>query len=228
MSDSQKVKIKNLHKSRLKSETDKSCQEQKTVDAVSNGDRLVRVETLVKAAVEAMTKTYTKNEQLLTLASKTVNEEAVKADLEKCLHRVSIKTDEVLRKAREYINSCSKTDLESHSSDDTTYKMSSKVFSTAIKSRSFSQRQKKRLLATHGREEIERANDISLRLAKQKQDLERKKLGQEKERSDQEQAMKLLELEEENRQKRRVIFAKHCLNLVKTVDEQFPKVSLNG
>ena len=53
--------MKKLHESRLKAEADLSCQQQKIVDdAVLNGDYRVRVERLVNAAEEAMTKTCTK------------------------------------------------------------------------------------------------------------------------------------------------------------------------
>ena len=52
--------MKKLHESRLKAEADLSCQQQKIVDAVLNGDYRVRIERLVNAAEEAMTKTCTK------------------------------------------------------------------------------------------------------------------------------------------------------------------------
>ena len=201
MSDSQQEKLQRLYEGRLKAETELNCQQQKILDALANGDRRVRVERLVKAAEEAMTKAFAKNEQLVTLSSKTDNEEAVKADLEKWLNDVSTKNDEVLRKAREYIDNCPKADQKSHSSADSIQKASSKKSSTANKSRSSSQRQKELLLAIHRREELERQNESLIRLAKQKQELELKKLDQEKERLEQEQAIRLQELEEENRQK---------------------------
>ena len=59
-------------------------------EAVNNADKRVRVEQLATSCQEAMTKAFAKNEQLLELAKKTNDPEAVTADLEKWLNVTSI------------------------------------------------------------------------------------------------------------------------------------------
>ena len=56
-------------------------------------------------------------------------------------------------------------------------------------------------MATQRREELERQNANAIRLAKQKQEVARKQLDRERERLEEEQALQLQELEEENRRK---------------------------
>ena len=75
-------------------------------------------------------------------------------------------------------------------------------------SKTSSQRQKELLIAKHKREELERQSATSLRLTKQKQQMELQQLEQEKQRLQfeqellqREQALRLEELEEANRQK---------------------------
>ena len=148
-----------------------------------------------------MTKAFNRNEQLITLASKTSDSEAIQADLEKWLSEVTEQNDEVLRKAREYIDSCTESDVKSHSSVGTVNKSASKRSSTSGKTKTSSQRQKDLLLATQRREELERQNANAIRLAKQKQVVARKQLEREKERLEEEQPFQLEELEDENRRK---------------------------
>ena len=62
-----------------------------------------------------------------------------------------------------------------------------------------SQRQKDILIATHRREDLERQNANAIRLAIQKRDVARKQLERQKERLEEEKALQLQELEEENR-----------------------------
>ena len=148
-----------------------------------------------------MTKAFNKNEQLKTLASKTSDSETVQADLEKWFSEVTERNDEVLRKAREYIDSCTGSDVNSNSSIGTVHKSTSRRSSTSVKTKTSSQRQRDLLMATQRREELERQNANAIRLAKQKQEVARKQLERERERSEEEQALQLQELEEENRRK---------------------------
>ena len=106
-----------------------------------------------------------------------------------------------MRKAREYIDSCTGSDVKSHSSVGTVNKSASKRSSTSGKTKTSVQRQKDLLPATHRREELERQNANAIRLAKQKQEVARKQLEREKEQLEEEQALQLEELEEENRRK---------------------------
>ena len=185
----------------MKAQTELNTLQQKILDSITNGDRRVRVERLVKETEDAMTKAFNRNEQLITLASETSDSEAIQADLEKWLSEVTEQSDEVLRKAREHIDSCTGSDVKSHSSVGTVNKSASKRSSTSGKTKTSSQRQKDLLLATHRREELERQNPNAIRLAKQKQEVARKHLEREKERLEEEQALQLEELEEENRRK---------------------------
>ena len=116
MTDSQHEKVQKRHESRLKAQTELNTLQQKILDSISNGDRRVRVERLVKETEDAKTKAFTRNEQLITLASKTSDSETVQAELEKWLREVTEQNDEILRKAREYIDSCTGCDVKSHSS----------------------------------------------------------------------------------------------------------------
>ena len=63
-----------------------------------------------------MTEAFARNEQLLDLANKSTNHESVKPDLEKWLKEVAVKNDELLKKVRDYLDNCSKTDNASQRS----------------------------------------------------------------------------------------------------------------
>ena len=175
--------------------------QQKILDSITIGDRKVRVERLVKETEDAMTKAFDRNAQLLTLASKSSDSEAVHAYLEKWLSEVTEQRDEILRQARENIDSCTGSDVKSHSSVSTVNKNASKRSSTSVKTKTSGQRQKDILLATNRRKEPERQNANAVRLVKQKQKVARKQLNREKERLEEEQALLLEEPEDENRRK---------------------------
>ena len=85
MTDSQHEKVQKLHENCLKAQIELNTLQQKILDSITNGDRRVRVERLVKETEDAMTKVFTRNEHLITLASKTSDSETVQADLEKWL-----------------------------------------------------------------------------------------------------------------------------------------------
>ena len=74
-------------------QTELNTLQQKILDFITNGDRRVRVERLVKETEDAMTKASTRNEQLITLASKTSDSQTVQADLEKWLREVTEQND---------------------------------------------------------------------------------------------------------------------------------------
>ena len=63
-----------------------------------------------------MTQVVAKNEQILDLASESINPESKKPDLEKWLNDVAFKNDEILKKAREYLEKCQRTDNASQTS----------------------------------------------------------------------------------------------------------------
>ena len=185
--------------------------QEKVQDAVENKDRRVRVESLVTSCDEAMTKLFAKHEQLFELAGKTEDPSLVKQDLETWLNEVTTRNDEILKKARDYIDQCPPVDGASQSSTTVTKrKQPSKTSAsrTSRQSRTSSQRQRDLLIAKQRKEEIERQNEAALRFAKQQQELELERLQEEQEllrlRSDRlkkEQALRVEQLEEENRKK---------------------------
>ena len=99
-------KVQKLHESRLKAQTEINSWQQKISDSIANADRRVKVERLVKEAEDAMTRAFSKNEQIFAIASKTTNAEALKADLQQWLKEVTEQNDEILRHARDYIDAC--------------------------------------------------------------------------------------------------------------------------
>ena len=103
-------KVQKLHDSRLKAQTELNSLQQKISDSITNADRRIKVERLVKEAEDAMTRAFSKNEQIFALASKTTNAEALKADLEQWLKEVTEQNDEILRKTRKYIDACPAAD----------------------------------------------------------------------------------------------------------------------
>ena len=184
------------------------------IDAVNNSERRVRVERLVTYCDELMTKAFSKNEQLLELTKKTNDPASTSADLEKWLHETTKNNDEILKRAREYIDKQPQSEkLSQNSRKTTTVRTKSSKASSSKLSKTSSQRQRDLIIAQQRREEIEKQNEASLRLAKQKQELELKRqeleiekmreeqerLRKHQERLRKEQELRVLELEEENR-----------------------------
>ena len=124
---------------------------------------------------------------------------------------MTTRNDEILKKARDYIDQCPLVDAASQSSTTVTKsKQPSKTSTsrTSRQSRTSIQRQRDLLIAKQRKEEIERQNEAALRLAKQQQELELERLQEEQEllrlRADRlrkEQALQVEQLEEENREK---------------------------
>ena len=110
------------------------------------------------------------------------------------MKEVTEQNDEVLRKAREYIDACPAADEKSHSSVGTVNEKASKRSSISMKSKTSSQKQKELVLAMQRREELARQSENALRLAKQRHEFARKRL-------EEEQALQLEKTEEENRRK---------------------------
>ena len=211
MTDARQDKVRKLHESRAKAETELQKLQEKNQDAVENNDKRVRVERLVTSCDEAMTTLFAKHEQLFELAGKTEDPSLVKQDLETWLNEVTTRNDEILKKAREYIDQCPLVDGASQSSTTVTKsKQPSKTSAsrTSRQSRTSSQRQRDLLIAKQRKEEIERQNEAALRIAKQQQELELERLQEEQEllrlrtdRLKKEQALRVEQLEEDNRKK---------------------------
>ena len=212
MTDNRQDKVRKLFESRAKAETELQRLQEKVQDAVENKDRRVRVERLVTSCDEAMTKLFAKHEQVFEFAGKTEDPSLVKQDLETWLNEVTTRNDEILKKARDYIDQCPPVDGASQSSTTVTRrKQPSKTSAsrTSRQSRTSSQRQRDLLIAKQRKEEIERQNEAALRFAKQQQELELERLQEEQEllrlrtdRLKKEQALRVEQLEEENRKKR--------------------------
>ena len=202
-------KVRKLFESRAKAETKLQRLQGKVQDAVENKDRCVRIERLVTSCDEAMTKLFAKHEQLFELVGKTEDPSLVTQDLETWLKEVTTRNDEILKKARGYIDQCPLVDAASQSSTTVTKsKQPSKTLAsrTSRQSRTSSQRQSDLLIAKQRKEEIERQNEAALRIAKPELELERLQEEQEllKPRTDRlrkVQALQVEQLEEENRKK---------------------------
>ena len=216
MADSVAEKIQKLFDGRLKTETELKKVLNEIVDAVNNSERRVRVERLVTSCDELLSKAFSKNEQLLELAKKTNDPASTSADLEKWLHETTVNNDEILKKARDYIDEHPQSEkLSQNSRKTTTVRTESNKASSSKSSKTASQRQRDLIIAQQRREEIKKQNEASLRLARQKQELEleRQELEIEKMREEQErlrknqerlrkeQELRVLELEEENRKR---------------------------
>ena len=196
MADPVREKIQKLFDGRLKAETELKKVQSEILDALNNSERRVRVERLVTYCDEIMSKAYSKNEQLLELAKKTKDPASTSADLEKWLHETTVYNDEILKKT-------------------TTVGTKSNKASSSKSSKTSSQRQRDLIIAQQRREEIEKQNEASLRLAKQKQELElerqeleiekireeQERLRKHQERLRKEQELRVLELEAENRKR---------------------------
>ena len=60
MTDSQQEKVQKLQEKRLKAQAELTSLQQRILDPITNGDRRVRVEHLVKETELAMTKAFTR------------------------------------------------------------------------------------------------------------------------------------------------------------------------
>ena len=120
MTDIRQDKVRKLFESRAKAETELQRLQEKVQDAVENKNRRVRVERLVTSCDEAMTKLFGKYEQLFELAGKTEDPSLVKQDLETWLNEVTTRNNEILKKARDYIDQCPLVDGASQSSTTVT------------------------------------------------------------------------------------------------------------
>ena len=202
MANSIQEKVQKCFESRLKAENELKKVQNDIVDAVDHSERRARVVRLVESCEAAMTKALTKNEKLLELAKKSNDPALTTTELEKWLRDVTAENDEILKKARDYIDQYPEQDKISQSSRQTTTvrSKSSKATSSKI-SKTSSQRQRDLIIAQQRHEEIERQNEATLRLAKQKQQLELEQREIELQKLRKEQALRVEELEEENRRK---------------------------
>ena len=202
MTDPMLEKVQKLHESRLKIETELKKFQKDIIDAVNNSERRVRVERLVTYCNETMTKAFAKNEQLLELAKKSNDPLTITDDLEKWLDDVTVENDRILQKAREYIDQCPQSEKSSQTSRKAaTVKTKSSKVSSSKMSKTSSQRQRDLVIDQQRRAEIEKQNEAALRLAKQKQQLELEHQELELLKLRKEQALRVEELEEENRRK---------------------------
>ena len=95
-----------------------------------------------------------------------------------------------------------KTDNASQTSIvPSTQKTKSSKFSSSLRSKTSCQRQKTLIVAKQRRDEIEKQNEAALRLTQQKQDHELKGMQQEQEHLKEELALRVAEVQEENRKK---------------------------
>ena len=160
---------------------------------------------LVESCEVSLTKAFVKIEKLLELAKK-FNDPTMTTvdlvDLEKWLGDVTVENDAILKKARDYIDQCLDQDKISQGSrQTTTVKSKSSKGTSSKKSKNSSQRQRDLIITQQRREKIERLNEATLRLAKQKQQLELEQQELELQKLRKEQALRVEQLEDENRRK---------------------------
>ena len=136
---------------------------------------------------------YTENSTLSQI--KVQIPKALKSDLESWLNDVTVENDEVLEKAREFIDGFPKWKRLLSLPLKPLGKPSS--LPTSWISKTSGQRQRELLIAKHRRVEIDRQNTSRLRLVQGKQKLDLQRLKQEEERMKKEQALMLAELEED-------------------------------
>ena len=109
----------------------------------------------------------------MELAKKSNDPGIVPDDLEKWLNDVTVENDRILQKARGYIEQCTQSEKSSQTSRKAaTVKTKSNKISSSKMSKTSSQRQRDLIVAQQRRDEIEKQNEATLRLAKQKQQLE--------------------------------------------------------
>ena len=181
MTDSQQEKIQKLHENRLKAQTELINLQQKILDSITNGDRRVRVECPVKETDDAMTKAFTRKEQLITLATETFDSGTNHSSrLGKMVDRSHWSNWPYVEKSLQYMDSCTGSEVKSHSLVATVNKSASKRSSTSVKTKTSDQRQNDLVLATRRWKELHRQNPNAVRLDKQKQETARKQLEREK------------------------------------------------
>ena len=79
------------------------------MEAVDYATRKVRVQRLLESCEEAMTKSFSKHEQLYSFADKKTIPETLKSYLESWLSDVTVENDEALKQALEYMDGLPET-----------------------------------------------------------------------------------------------------------------------
>ena len=201
MANTVQEKVQKCFESRLKDETELTKVQSDIAGAVDYSERRARVVRLVESCEAALTKTFTKNEKLLELA-KSSDSTMTTVYLEKWLGDVTAENDAIMKKARDYIDQCPDQDKVSQISRQTTTVKSKSSKGTGSKySKTSTQRQRDLIIAQQRCEEIARQNKATLRLAKQKQQLELEQQELEVQKLRKEQALRVEKLEKEMRRK---------------------------
>ena len=110
MPDPVNEKVQRLFDSPAKAKTDQNKFQKDVTEAVNNAERRVCNEQLVTNCEEAMTKAFSKNEQLLEIATKTSDPAFVAANLQNWLNDITVRNDEIGMSARKYIEQCPNTE----------------------------------------------------------------------------------------------------------------------
>ena len=155
------VSVQNLFDSRAKTETDQNKFQEDVTEAVNNAERRVCVEQLVTYCEEAMTKAFSKNEQLLDLVTKTSDPASVAVDLEKVAERQH-------RPKRWNSQECKGPNraVPQQWKDITVFKWDYKKVSSSKASNSkvptpSTEKKRKLLIAQQKREKVERQNELA-------------------------------------------------------------------
>ena len=187
-------KLKKLFNARSNLESELCNIHKDITDAIDRQDRKVKVERLVSKLKDIFSKLVQKNEELFDLASKTENPNSIYPVLEQWLDDKTKNNDKFLLAARSYIDSVSDRDTVCECVNP---QGQSKRSSRRTTSSMSSQRKHEFLMAKLKREEAEKQEQATMRLAKQKHEIAMRK----KELEKQMEQMALQELEEDHRQR---------------------------
>ena len=150
-------KVQKCFESCLKAGTELKKVQNDIIDAVDPSERRARVVQLVESCKAAMNKALANNGKLSELATKSNDPAMTTADFEKGLCDVTAENDEILKKARDYLDQYPEQDKISQCTRQTTTVRSKSSKATSSKvSKTSSQRQRDLIIAQQRREVIER------------------------------------------------------------------------
>ena len=165
MSKSLDQKVKKLYAARSKREAELLAIHEDILHFINSQSRRVKVERLVKKCNEAFMTVVDKNEDLIAFAGKTEDPSALVPSLESYLEAMTTKNGKILASAQNYNN---------HAYDNVSEfqepraSIRSRLPSIITSSKTSSHRKHDYLIAKMKREEIEKQNEATIRLAKQK------------------------------------------------------------
>ena len=158
-----------MYAARSKREAELHAKHDDILHSINSQSRRVKVERLVTECNEAFMTVVDKNEDLIAFAGKTEDPSALVSSLESYLEAMTTKNDKTLTSARNYINSA---DDKVSEFQEPRASIRSRLPSIMTSSKTSSQRKHDYVIAKMKREENEKQNEVAIRLAKQKKQVE--------------------------------------------------------